>query len=32
MTIGELIREKAGKLGEKIMLRRFVRFSVGEES
>jgi len=32
VTIGELIREKAGKLGEKILLRRFVRFSVGEEA
>ena len=31
MTIGDLIREKAEKLGEKIALRRFVRFRVGEE-
>ena len=31
MTIGDLIREKAAKLGEKIALRRFVRFRVGEE-
>ena len=31
MTIGDLIREKAGKLGEKIALRRFVRYRVGEE-
>ncbi|MHB1190183.1 MAG: elongation factor Ts, partial [Armatimonadota bacterium] len=31
-TIGELIREKAGKLGEKIVVRRFVRYRVGEES
>jgi len=30
-TIGELIREKAGKLGEKMEIRRFVRFRVGEE-
>jgi len=32
MTIGDLIREKAAKLGEKIALRRFVRFRVGEET
>jgi elongation factor Ts len=31
-TIGELIREKAGKLGEKMLLRRFVRYRVGEET
>lgn len=31
-TIGELVREKAGKLGEKIEIRRFVRFRVGEEA
>lgn len=31
-TIGELIREKAGKLGEKIVVRRFVRYRVGEEA
>lgn len=31
-SIGELIREKAGKLGEKIVVRRFVRFRVGEEA
>jgi elongation factor Ts len=31
MTIGDLIREKAGKLGEKIAVRRFVRYRVGEE-
>lgn len=31
MTIGELIREKVGKLGEKIVIRRFVRYRVGEE-
>lgn len=30
-SIGELIREKVGKLGEKIMVRRFVRYRVGEE-
>ncbi len=31
-TISELIRERAGKLGEKIEVRRFVRFRVGEEA
>ncbi len=31
-SIGELIREKAGKLGEKIVIRRFVRYRVGEEA
>lgn len=31
MSISELVREKAGKLGEKIMVRRFVRFRVGED-
>jgi elongation factor Ts len=31
VTIGELIREKIGKLGEKIEVRRFARFRVGEE-
>jgi elongation factor Ts len=31
LTIGDLIQEKAGKLGEKIALRRFVRYRVGEE-
>ncbi len=30
ITIGELIREKAGKLGEKLVLRRFTRYRVGE--
>ena len=32
VTIGELIREKAGKLGEKMEIRRFARFRVGEEA
>ena len=32
VTIGELIHEKAGKLGEKIMVRRFARYRVGEEA
>lgn len=31
ITIGELVREAAGKLGEKIVVRRFVRYRVGEE-
>jgi len=30
ITIGELVREKAGKLGEKIVVRRFTRYRVGE--
>lgn len=30
VSISELIREKAGKLGEKIVLQRFVRYRVGE--
>jgi len=30
LTIRELIREKAGKFGEKIVVRRFVRYRVGE--
>jgi elongation factor Ts len=30
-TIGEILREKAGKLGEKLAVRRFVRYRVGEE-
>ena len=29
-TIGEIIKEKVGKLGEKIIVRRFVRYRVGE--
>jgi len=32
MSIGELIKNVAGKLGEKIVVRRFVRFRVGEEA
>ncbi len=31
-TIGDLIRNVAGKLGEKIAVRRFVRYRVGEEA
>lgn len=31
ITIGDLIKEKAAKLGEKIVIRRFVRYRVGEE-
>jgi len=30
-TIGELVKEKAAKLGEKMGVRRFARFRVGEE-
>ncbi len=30
-SIGDVIREKAAKLGEKLALRRYVRFRVGEE-
>ena len=29
-TIRDLINEQLGKLGEKILVRRFVRFRVGE--
>ena len=32
MTIGDLIREKVGRLGEKIVIGRFVRYRVGEEA
>jgi elongation factor Ts len=31
LSVGELVREKAGKLGEKIVVRRFSRYRVGEE-
>lgn len=31
-SIAELIKEKAGRLGEKIVVRRFVRFRVGEDA
>lgn len=30
ITIGDLVRQKAVKLGEKIVVRRFVRYRVGE--
>ena len=30
MTISELINEASGKLGEKIQIRRFVRYALGE--
>jgi len=30
-TVGELVKEMAGKIGENISVRRFVRFAVGEE-
>ena len=29
-TIGEIMKEKVGKLGEKIIIRRFIRYRVGE--
>jgi elongation factor Ts len=32
MTIADLIREKAAKLGEKIVVKRFVRYRVGEDA
>jgi elongation factor Ts len=31
-TVGELIDEASGKLGEKIVVRRFARYRVGEET
>ena len=30
MTIGQLVTEKTAKIGEKISIRRFVRFEMGE--
>jgi elongation factor Ts len=30
-TIGELVREASAKTGENIVVRRFVRFQMGEE-
>ena len=30
-TVGELIKEQIGKLGENIVVRRFARFALGEE-
>jgi elongation factor Ts len=29
-TVGQLIKEASGKLGETISVRRFARFAVGE--
>jgi elongation factor Ts len=29
ITVGELIKEASGKLGETIFVRRFARFQVG---
>ena len=29
-TVGELIAEKVGKIGENIQVRRFARFKLGE--
>ena len=31
-TVGELVDEASGKLGEKIVVRRFARYRVGEET
>ena len=31
MTIGEMVKELSGKVGEKIEIRRFIRLEVGEE-
>ncbi len=30
-TVGELVEEASGKLGEKVAVRRFVRYQLGEE-
>jgi elongation factor Ts len=30
LTIGKLLSEKIGKIGENIVVRRFVRFELGE--
>jgi elongation factor Ts len=30
-TIGQLIKEVSGKLGEAVVVRRFARFKIGEE-
>ena len=30
VTIGQLVTEKTAKIGEKISIRRFVRFEMGE--
>jgi elongation factor Ts len=32
MTIGQLIAQKVGKLGENLMVRRFARFKVGDSN
>ena len=29
-TVGELVKEASGKLGEAITVRRFARFKIGE--
>lgn len=31
-TVGEVVKEASGKLGENIVVRRFVRYQLGEES
>ena len=30
ITVGELIKEASGKLGEAISVRRFARFKIGD--
>ena len=30
-TVGELVKELSGKTGEKVAVRRFVRFQLGED-
>jgi len=32
MSVGELVKQKIGKLGENITVRRFARFKVGEDT
>jgi len=31
LTVGELVQEKNAKLGENVIVRRFVRFEIGGE-
>ena len=30
-TIGQLVKEVSGKLGEAVVVRRFARFKIGED-
>ena len=32
LTVGEMVREAAAKLGENVVVRRFVRYELGEEA